>query len=88
MRNKNIVIKLFFMFMLIIVIFLICYILKVIIMLLEVNFLMFWEEFFVDIRFFVFFIYRMFIINNIVNFFIYVFLDKVFFFNLKIFFCC
>lgn len=88
MRNKNIVIKLFFMFMLIIVIFLICYILKVIIMLLEVNFLMFWEEFFDDIRFFVFFIYRMFIINNIVNFFIYVFLDKVFFFNLKIFFCC
>lgn len=87
-RNKNIVIKLSLMFMLITVIFLICYIPKVIIMLLEANSPMFWEELSDDTRPFVLFIYRMFIINNIANPFIYAFLDKAFFSNLKTLLCC
>lgn len=87
-RNKNIVIKLSLMFMLITVIFLICYIPKVIIMLLEANSPMFWEELSADTRPFVLFIYRMFIINNIANPFIYAFLDKAFLSNLKTLLCC
>lgn len=87
-RNKNIVIKLSIMFMLITVIFLICYIPKVIIMLLEANSPIFWEELSDDTRPIVIFIYRMFIINNIANPFIYAFLDKVFLSNMKTLFCC
>lgn len=63
------------MFMMIIVIFFICYILKVIIMLLEVGNLRFWEELLDLGRVGMLFVYRMFIINNIINLFIYVFLD-------------
>lgn len=87
-RNQNIVIKLSLMFMLITVIFLICYIPKVIIMLLEANSPMFWEELSDDTRPIALFIYRMFIINNIANPFIYTFFDKAFLFYMKTLLCC
>lgn len=66
------------MFMLITVIFLICYIPKVTIMLLEARNTKFWEEFSDSGRVGVLFVYRMYIINNITNPIIYAFLDNQF----------
>lgn len=86
--NKRIMIKLSLMFMLITVIFLICYIPKVTIMLLEANSQSFWEQLSDDTRPFVLFIYRMFIINNITNPFIYAFFDTLFLTSLKTSFGC
>ena len=86
--NKRIMIKLSLMFMLITVIFLICYIPKVTIMLLEANSQSFWEQLSDDTRPFVLFIYRMFIINNITNPFIYAFFDTLFLLSLKTSFGC
>lgn len=76
--NKRIVHKFTLMFMMITVIFLICYIPKVIIMLLEAGNPRFWEELSDSGRAGMLFVYRMFIINNITNPFIYAFLDTQF----------
>ncbi|XP_061163872.1 cholecystokinin receptor-like [Saccostrea echinata] len=77
-RNKRIVHKFTLMFMLITVIFLICYIPKVIIMLLEASNTKFWEGFSEAGRSAVSFVYRIYILNNVTNPFIYAFLDKKF----------
>lgn len=66
------------MFMFIIVIFLICFIFKVIVMLMEVRDLLFWGKFLNIERFVLLFVYRIYILNNIINLFIYVFLDRRF----------
>lgn len=77
-KNKRVLHKFTLMFMLITVIFLICYIPKVIIMLLEVRNTAFWEEFSDSTRGSMLFVYRMYIINNIINPIIYAFLDNGF----------
>lgn len=77
-NNKKAVHKFTLMFMLITVIFLICYIPKVTIMLLEARNTKFWEEFSDSGRVGVLFVYRMYIINNITNPIIYAFLDNQF----------
>jgi hypothetical protein len=77
-NNKRIVHKFTLMFMLITIIFLVCYIPKVIIMLLEARNPKFWEELSDSARVGVLFVYRMFIINNIINPIIYAFLDHQF----------
>ncbi|XP_061163767.1 probable G-protein coupled receptor No18 [Saccostrea echinata] len=84
--NRRVVYKFTLMFMLITVIFLICYIPKVIIMLLEARNPKFWEEFSDSARAGVLFVYRMYIINNITNPFIYAFLDNMFAKEIKNFF--
>ena len=84
--NKKIVHKFTLMFMLITVIFLICYIPKVIIMLLEARNPRFWEEFSDFARPGILFVYRMYIINNITNPIIYAFLDNQFSKEMKNFF--
>ncbi|XP_062615021.1 probable G-protein coupled receptor No18 [Saccostrea cucullata] len=84
--NRKVVYKFTLMFMLITVIFLICYIPKVIIMLLEARNPKFWEEFSDSARAGVLFVYRMYIINNITNPFIYAFLDNMFAKQIKHFF--
>ncbi|XP_048776241.2 cholecystokinin receptor-like [Ostrea edulis] len=76
--NLRVVHKFTLMFMLITIIFLICYIPKVIIMLLEARNSKFWEEFSDSARAGVLFVYRMYIINNITNPIIYAFLDEQF----------
>ncbi|XP_062580711.1 uncharacterized protein LOC134242622 isoform X2 [Saccostrea cucullata] len=76
--NKRVVYKFTLMFMLISIFFLICYIPKVILMLLEAIHLEFWETFSDSTRAGILFVYRMYIINNIVNPFIYAFLDHQF----------
>lgn len=77
-QNRRVVHKITLVFMLITVIFLICYIPKVIIMLLEARNARFWEEFSDLGRAGVLFLYRFFIINNIINPVIYAFMDKKF----------
>ncbi|XP_061164947.1 cholecystokinin receptor type A-like [Saccostrea echinata] len=77
-RNRRTVHRFTLMFMLITVIFLICYIPKVIIMLLEANNTKFWEGFSEAGRSAVSFVYRIYILNNVTNPFIYAFLDKKF----------
>ncbi|XP_048778094.2 probable G-protein coupled receptor No18 [Ostrea edulis] len=77
-NNQRVVHKFTLMFMLITIIFLICYIPKVIIMLLEARNPKFWEEFSDSARAGVLFVYRMYIINNITNPIIYAFLDEQF----------
>ncbi|KAK3094348.1 hypothetical protein FSP39_000648 [Pinctada imbricata] len=76
--NRKIKHKFTLMFMLITIIFLICYIPKVIIMLFEAMNKTFWESFSDRERAGVLFIYRMFIINNVSNPFVYAFLDLKF----------
>ncbi|XP_061164949.1 cholecystokinin receptor type A-like [Saccostrea echinata] len=77
-HNRTVVHKFTLMFMLITVIFLICYIPKVIIIMLEARNPKFWEELSDSARAGVLFVYRMYIINNITNPFIYAFLDNKF----------
>jgi hypothetical protein len=77
-KNQRVVHKFTLMFMLITIIFLVCYIPKVILLLLEASNPNFWEEFSDSARAGVLFIYRMYIINNIANPIIYAFLDKQF----------
>ncbi|XP_048776826.1 olfactory receptor 5L1-like [Ostrea edulis] len=77
-NNQRIVHKFTLMFMLITIIFLMCYIPKVIIMLLEARNPKFWEGFSDSARAGVLFVYRMYIINNIINPIIYAFLDEQF----------
>ncbi|XP_062615019.1 cholecystokinin receptor-like [Saccostrea cucullata] len=77
-RNKRIVHKFTLMFMLITIIFIICYIPKVIIMLLEASNTKFWEGFSDAGRSAVSFVYRIYILNTVTNPFIYAFLDKKF----------
>lgn len=81
--NKRTLIRISFMFMLITLIFLICYIPKVTVMFLEANSPNFWEELSETTRPVVLFVYRMFIINNVTNPFIYAFFDRVFVSKLK-----
>ncbi|XP_061169573.1 succinate receptor 1-like [Saccostrea echinata] len=81
--NKRVVYKFTLMFMLITIIFLICYIPKVIIMMLEAMNPKFWEEFSDSTRAGILFVYRMYIINNVVNPFIYAFLDHQFIAEIK-----
>lgn len=76
------------MFMFIIVIFLICFIFKVIVMLMEVRDLLFWEKFLNLERFVLLFVYRIYILNNIINLFIYVFLDRRFLKEIKMLYIC
>lgn len=66
------------MFMLSTIIFLICYIPKVVIILLEARNPRFWEEFSDSGRAGILFVYRMYIINNITNPIIFAFLDSQF----------
>ncbi|XP_061164359.1 cholecystokinin receptor type A-like [Saccostrea echinata] len=77
-RNRAVVHKFTLMFMLITVIFFVCYIPKVILLLLEARNPKFWEELSDSARAGVVFVYRMYIINNITNPFIYAFLDNKF----------
>uniref|UniRef100_A0A8W8LB71 G-protein coupled receptors family 1 profile domain-containing protein n=1 Tax=Magallana gigas TaxID=29159 RepID=A0A8W8LB71_MAGGI len=84
-QNRRVVHKITLVFMLITVIFLICYIPKVIIMLLEARNARFWEEFSDSGRAGVLFLYRFFIINNIINPVIYAFMDKTFSGKVKLF---
>lgn len=76
--NKRAVHKFTFMFMLSTIIFLICYIPKVVLILLEARNPRFWEEFSDSGRAGMLFVYRMYIINNITNPIIYAFLDSQF----------
>ncbi|XP_052719406.1 kappa-type opioid receptor-like [Crassostrea angulata] len=84
-QNRRVVHKITLVFMRITVIFLICYIPKVIIMLLEARNARFWEEFSDSGRAGVLFLYRFFIINNIINPVIYAFMDKKFSRKVKLF---
>lgn len=84
--NKKVVHKFTLMFMLITVIFLICYIPKVVIMLLEARNTRFWEEFSDSDRAGMLFVYRMYIINNITNPIIYAFLDHQFLKEIRVLF--
>lgn len=77
-KRKRVVYKFTLMFMLITVIFLICYIPKTTIMLLEARKTSFWEEFSYTGRSVLLFVYRIYILNNITNPIIYAFLDKKF----------
>ncbi|XP_061164399.1 gastrin/cholecystokinin type B receptor-like [Saccostrea echinata] len=77
-QNRRVVYKLTLMFMLITVIFLICFIPKVIIMLLEARNPKFLEELLDSARAGISFVSRMYIINYITNPFIYAFLDNKF----------
>ena len=81
--NKNIMHKFTLMFMLITFIFLICYIPKIVIMIVEALNPTFWEDLSDSGRAAMFFVYRMYIINNIANPFVYAFLDTQFKSNLK-----
>lgn len=83
-QNRRVVHKITLIFMLITVIFLICYIPKVIIMLLEARNARFWEELSDSGRAAVLFLYRFFIINNIINPIIYAFMDKKFLRKVKL----
>ncbi|KAK3086817.1 hypothetical protein FSP39_023953 [Pinctada imbricata] len=86
-RNRKIIHKFTLMFMLITTIFLICYIPKAVIMLFEALNREFWESFDDSDRSGMLFIYRLFIVNNIVNPFVYAFLDSKFKHELKMLFC-
>lgn len=77
-KRKRVVYKFTLMFMLITFIFLICYIPKATIMLLEARNTSFWEEFTFTGRSVLLFVYRIYILNNITNPIIYAFLDKKF----------
>jgi cation transport ATPase len=76
--NRRVMHKLTIMFMLITFVFLICYIPKVVLLLIEGLDPNFWENFSDSERSAVLFIYRIFILNNVVNPFIYAFMDLEF----------
>ncbi|XP_048775766.2 cholecystokinin receptor-like [Ostrea edulis] len=84
-KNRKVVHKFTLMFMLITIIFLICYIPKVIIMLLEASNTKFWEGFTDSGRSGVLFVYRIYILNTVTNPFIYAFLDNKFTKEIKAF---
>ena len=71
------------MFMLITFIFLICYIPKIVMLIVQALNPTFWEDLSDSGRAAMFFVYRMYIINNISNPFVYAFLDTQFKSNLK-----
>lgn len=86
--NRRVMHKLTIMFMLITFVFLICYIPKVILLLIEGLDPNFWENFSDSERSAVLFIYRIFILNNVVNPFIYAFMDLEFRKEVKSMFRC
>jgi membrane protein YdbS with pleckstrin-like domain len=86
--NRRVMHKLTIMFMLITFVFLICYIPKVILLLIEGLDPKFWENFSDNERSAVLFIYRIFILNNVVNPFIYAFMDLEFRKEVKSMFRC
>ena len=86
--NRRVMHKLTIMFMLITFVFLICYIPKVILLLIEGLDPKFWENFSDSKRSAVLFIYRIFILNNVVNPFIYAFMDLEFRKEVKSMFRC
>ena len=86
--NRRVMHKLTIMFMLITFVFLICYIPKVILLLIEGLDPNFWENFSDSERSAVLFIYRIFILNNVVNPFIYAFMDLEFRKEVKSLFRC
>ncbi|XP_052064390.1 cholecystokinin receptor-like [Mytilus californianus] len=73
--NRRLVHKFTIMFMMITIVFLICYIPKVILIVVEGLDPYFWQNFSDNERTGILFIYRMYIINNVVNPFIYAFMD-------------
>jgi hypothetical protein len=77
-KNQRVVYKFTLMFMLITIIFLVCYFPQVIIALLEARIPNFWEEFSDSARAGVLFLSRVYIINYIANPIIYAFLDEKF----------
>ena len=86
--NRRVMHKLTIMFMLITFVFLICYIPKVVLLLIEGLDPNFWENFSDNERSAVLFIYRIFILNNVVNPFIYAFMDLEFRKEVKSMFRC
>lgn len=86
--RKRVVYKFTLMFMLITVMFLICFIPKAIIMLMEARDSSFWEKFSNTERSVLLFVYRIYILNNITNPFIYAFLDRKFSKQIKMLFIC
>lgn len=87
-NQKRVIYKFTLMFMLITVIFLICFIPKAIIMLLEAKDSSFWEKFSNTERSVLLFVYRIYILNNITNPFIYAFMDRKFSKQIKMLFIC
>lgn len=77
-KNRNIMYKFSLMFMVITIVFLVCYLPKVILMVLEGRNPMFWENFSSGQRAGVLFLYRFYIVNNVVNPLIYAFMDMKF----------
>lgn len=87
-NQKRVIYKFTLMFMLITVIFLICFIPKAIVMLMEARDLSFWEKFSNTERSVLLFVYRIYILNNIINPFIYAFLDRRFSKQIKMLHTC
>lgn len=87
-NQKRVIYKFTLMFMLITVIFLICFIPKAIVMLMEARDLSFWEKFSNTERSVLLFVYRIYILNNIINPFIYAFLDRRFSKEIKMLHTC
>ncbi|CAC5405542.1 unnamed protein product [Mytilus coruscus] len=77
-KNRSIMYKFSLMFMVITIVFLICYLPKVILMVMEGRNPKFWENFSSGQRAGVLFVYRFYIVNNVVNPFIYTFMDMKF----------
>ncbi|XP_052104361.1 cholecystokinin receptor type A-like [Mytilus californianus] len=77
-KNRSIMYKFSLMFMVITIVFLICYLPKVILMVMEGRNPKFWENFSSGQRAGVLFLYRFYIVNNVVNPFIYAFMDMKF----------
>lgn len=86
--NRSVMNKLTIMFMLITFVFLVCYIPKVILIVIEGLNPKFWENFSDSERSVVLFIYRMYILNNVVNPYIYAFMDLDFRKEVKSVFKC
>lgn len=76
--NRRVMYKFTVMFIVITIVFLICYIPKVILLVIEGLNPQFWENFTDTQRAGMLFLYRSYIINNIANVFIYAFMDKQF----------
>lgn len=76
--NRKVMYKFTLMFMMITIVFLVCYIPKVFLIVMEARNPKFWENFSDHQRAVVLFFYRGYIINNIVNPFIYAFMDLKF----------
>lgn len=87
-NQKRVIYKFTLMFMLITVIFLICFIPKAIVMLMEARDLSFWEKFSNTERSVLLFVSGIYILNNIINPFIYAFLDRRFSKQIKMLHTC